>query len=294
VQNFWIFFSIFSLVVVVLAIAVRAGCSKCKATSPCQKQEPAGDGSEETNQRRRREEGGLARMSLESDPNKTSEPNSEPPKKNWEAVRHKKFFDLKFSNCVELTLAAALVGIGYLQWTVYRTQARIMTGQLIEMQTTSALTRSQTAAKLKLSFDFRADVVDNEITIWRITPGWTNGGQSDAKDFSGWDAIRGLTAEEEKTFDYKSPASAGTPIAFGPGEAISQATRILNRAQADSAFRGEVKMILWGYVEWKDIFFPISPQHYKYWCFKLNPEIVGGHMVISLPEVYRADCNQSQ
>jgi len=52
-----------------------------------------------------------------------------PPKRNWEAARREHFFDLKFSHYVELILTAILVGIGYLQYTVYTRQAGIMDTQ---------------------------------------------------------------------------------------------------------------------------------------------------------------------
>jgi hypothetical protein len=49
-----------------------------------------------------------------------------PPKRNWEATRKERFFDLKFSHYVEIILTFALVGIAYFQYTVYERQAVIM------------------------------------------------------------------------------------------------------------------------------------------------------------------------
>lgn len=52
-----------------------------------------------------------------------------PPKRNWEAIRKDKWFDLKLSHYVEVGLTAVLVWIGYLQYKVYTRQAGIMQQQ---------------------------------------------------------------------------------------------------------------------------------------------------------------------
>jgi hypothetical protein len=55
--------------------------------------------------------------------------NNKPPKRDWEAVRRDRFFDLKFSHYIEIGLTAALVGIAYFQYQVYTRQAGIMDAQ---------------------------------------------------------------------------------------------------------------------------------------------------------------------
>jgi hypothetical protein len=52
-----------------------------------------------------------------------------PPKPNWEAVRTERFIDLKFSHYIEIILTIALVGIAYLQYSVYARQAAMMDTQ---------------------------------------------------------------------------------------------------------------------------------------------------------------------
>ena len=73
-------------------------------------------------------------MSSVNGPKPKPEENAKPPKRNWEATRKERFFDLKFSHYVELILTAILVGVGYLQFEVYTRQAGIMEQQTIISQ----------------------------------------------------------------------------------------------------------------------------------------------------------------
>lgn len=74
-------------------------------------------------------------MSDLGEPDPSEGGNGKPPKRHWEATRKERFFDLKFSHYIEILLTTALVGIAYVQYTVYRRQAGIMQTQADIAQT---------------------------------------------------------------------------------------------------------------------------------------------------------------
>jgi hypothetical protein len=86
-------------------------------------------------------------------------PNDKPPDRHWEAVPKERFIDLKFSHYVEIILTLALVGIAYLQYTVYQRQtvimdeqARISTRQLNAMEIDKRPWIKATVSMRELSF----------------------------------------------------------------------------------------------------------------------------------------------
>lgn len=72
--------------------------------------------------------------------------NDKPPKRHWEATRKERFVDLKFSHYLEILLTLALVGIAYLQYTVYTRQAGIMQAQADIADTQNRLTTENSRA----------------------------------------------------------------------------------------------------------------------------------------------------
>jgi hypothetical protein len=65
-------------------------------------------------------------------PNTQTKKSDKPPKRYWKATES--FIDLKFSHYVQIVLTVALLGVAATQAWVYFKQAKIMRGQLNQMQ----------------------------------------------------------------------------------------------------------------------------------------------------------------
>lgn len=112
-----------------------------------------------------------------------------PPKRNWEAVRNEKWFDLKLSHFIEVVLTAVLVWIGYLQYTVYSRQAAIM-----DKQANIALSQNeitvQSSRAIVYAKDVRVEKKDGPTpgrpgqfeAYWWFSPVIENGGSTTTKN----------------------------------------------------------------------------------------------------------------
>jgi hypothetical protein len=168
-------------------------------------------------------------------------------------------------------------------------QLAVMRNQLQEMQNQSAVTKSQMRANFRLILD---RITDRD--GWRVTPGLYNTGETEALSFRGWDDSDFFNALPEDNFDFTRPRKnwifpSGISVARGDRRLLT--TVFISKEQAGKILRGEGYFIVWGRVDYRDVF--EADRHY-YFCNIVAPKMVDGNSIdISFP-FYRNECNSSQ
>jgi hypothetical protein len=105
-----------------------------------------------------------------------------PPKRKWDATRKDRFFDLKFSHYVEILLTAALVGIAYFQYTVYKRQAGIMQSQAdIATEQNKISMEAQRAFLFVKETPWAGTKDDAGNAVWNLLVAWENNGTTQPK-----------------------------------------------------------------------------------------------------------------
>jgi hypothetical protein len=185
----------------------------------------------------------------------------------------------RFSVTGLATLALAIATI-FLAWDAHQ-RLPILSGQLQEMQTDSIIKKNEIRARIQRN-------TTTEITATGLAEatGLINIGKSDAQYFTGWNDIRFFEPEAADRFDFgKNPDD--------PSETISLPTQEIVTNDVRRAMNKEGVIIHWGYIEYRDIF-PESPVHYLHWCMLLNFHPTGnGQFTLTLPILYKAECNTS-
>jgi hypothetical protein len=178
-------------------------------------------------------------------------------------------------------------------------QYLVTNGQLVEMRDQSTLTRQQLRARIRLEFAQLAgsDKSDKAIDLWGITPNWQNGGNTEANNFSGWVSKQLFVPDAARDFDFRRRppvAEEAVPSTITQGSGIQQGTRVVSQDEMEKASAGAGNLIIWGYVEYTDVFFPTTNWHHVYYCNKAVPYSVGppNMFAFSFP-LYRKECNYS-
>jgi hypothetical protein len=165
-------------------------------------------------------------------------------------------------------------------------------GQLTEMQTDSAIRRSELAATMRLEIDRRQNA-----GTWGITSLWMNIGKTNALNFMGWEDFKIFRTKEDyvmltPAYILKTPPDKSKIWASNftiiPNSPVSPYTKALPEQDAwDITYGKNTFALLWGYVEYTDIF----GDFYTIWyCDFFNFTLVGQELCMNLPHAFAAEC----
>jgi hypothetical protein len=168
-------------------------------------------------------------------------------------------------------------GFTYNQWQVMR-------GQLEEMKTASTIIRAQLRAKLKVAM-----LAEPMQEGWFMTPTITNAGQTEAKNLSSWDDGGFYTSDAPQDYNFiqiRGSKRSSISHSVAQGEQLQQPSIIISNDDVRKCVGGEGKFIVWGYLEYGDVFDKIHHEHY---CFNVIPNGAGDFAF----KLYRQQCNSS-
>ena len=156
---------------------------------------------------------------------------------NWTAI----------ATCVIAIATVASLTVAFWQWTA-------INGQLTEMKFQSDVTRTQIKATMKLEYVKHA----NPNQGWYITPSWQNVGATDAKEFDGWVTSHlFIPVTVPDNFDFlqiPSSADKGFPTTIPTRDSNSLFSQHLSTSDMAKMEANAGLFIIWGYVEYKDVF----------------------------------------
>jgi hypothetical protein len=180
---------------------------------------------------------------------------------------------------IALAAVATIIyaGFTYNQWQVMR-------GQLDEMKTTSTITKLQLRAKMKMVMTPEA-AQDG----WFITPTITNTGPTEAKNLLSWDDGEFFASDAPRDYNFTEIRGSKKPSishSVAQGEQLQQPSIFISRDDVKKCIGGEGRFIVWGYLEYGDMFDKIHHEHY---CVITIPNADGGFAF----KLYRQECNSS-
>jgi hypothetical protein len=192
-------------------------------------------------------------------------------------------------------LTAALVAVAAAQFYTGEGQLRVTQGQLDEMRNQRLATTAQMRANLRRENPTMTPIGEGGKMIgpaenlagWEVSPNWKNVGSTNAQDFLGWFDIRAfdpspgqrVTAADCPQLLEPSP-SPGRLIVV-PGIGVSHLAKPLRIGDVVKAKEGTKYILMWGHIEYKDIF-PDTPVHHDDWCVAVIPNDLQ-RSVFSLP-----------
>jgi hypothetical protein len=123
--------------------------------------------------------------------------------------------------------------------------------------------------------------IGEPIVGFELSPYWDNRGGTEARGFRGWFDIKtfNIGAVRPRKLSSKDcpPATAPDPlpgemvITSGRGETLLAKFLSISDAQASTGDGASKFILMWGHAEWKDIFFPETPNHSDDWCVSVAP-----------------------
>jgi hypothetical protein len=153
--------------------------------------------------------------------------------------------------------AAAVVGAAAIiigNWDA-SDQRRIMTDQVREMQTQSAIQRAEIKATLRVMLE-----PIQQVDGFGISPVWINSGKSDATGVRGWQniALIPLIPGTLDSYDFltepkESHMSVEGTVILG-GDTIVWVTQKITNQQASEVAAKRIFPVMYGYIEYRDIF----------------------------------------
>lgn len=162
-------------------------------------------------------------------------------------------------------------------------QWSVMQGQLNEMVAARKTTIAQIRASLRWTdpqitpFDSSniPASVGEVISYWEISPGWTNGGSTDAIDYAAWFDIAPIPTPKHVLTESdcpqpKQPEQRSPGLVVHAGKGMTELAKKLSSADAASAVQGTNVILLVGHMEYRDIF-PDTEMHSADWCITLLP-----------------------
>jgi hypothetical protein len=152
-----------------------------------------------------------------------------------------------------------------------------------------SIMKSQLRANLKIRIENYALNKDNQIIGWLFTPVWTNAGGTEAIKASGWDDIEFFDSGIPSDFDFLNQRHPGspTPITVPQGDEVMQPTKSLTADNMKQIIDQKGYAIIWGYMEYGDVF-PNTTGHHVHYCLRVFPANIGA--VVSFP-LYGRECN---
>ena len=146
-----------------------------------------------------------------------------------------------------------LVVLAVVTALIFQGQLGAMQGQLREMQTDNTIRQFEIRADLQLSLQRS---IEGRTLL--VTPKWTNIGKSDAYNVSAWADMKHFTSLEElnkETFLDEPPQEGMTRRGnIIQGDALTLITKIITPQQADDFVDQKGATVIYGYVEYLDIF----------------------------------------
>jgi hypothetical protein len=225
---------------------------------------------------------------MATEPKNERQHQSKPPRRNWNATVR--------PHWIELLLAAMLVIVGASQVGIYFRQASIMDNQADIARQQLAIAENQ--IRPRIVFEPHVSE-DNTHTFWRITPTWTNKGQSDAVTFEAWGSLDFFTpnlAPSGKTLaatPFQAYQNSTGKKVIPADEGITFQSRDVTMKQAEDQFNGRLVILMWGYTRWQDPT-PKSPVHSRRWCYRINFTMFDGKLAMKLPQFYDPECNRTE
>jgi hypothetical protein len=199
-----------------------------------------------------------------------------------------------------ITLAAALFTFalaGFSAWQVAETRrtygpikesADAAKAQSEANRDQVAILKSQLRANLKVRIESATINQDSKPVAWIFTPVWTNAGGTDAVQASGWDDIEFFDSAIPDSFDFLTARHPpGQAISVTQGDEFMQPTKSLSAEQVQKIIDQKGNAIIWGHIEYGDVF-PKSPRHHIHYCLRVFPANIG--TLISFP-LYKSECN---
>ena len=196
-----------------------------------------------------------------------------------------------------------------LAWLVFKGQLHVFEKQLAEMQKVYgpikgsadaakaqseanrdqvAILKNQLRANLKVRIERATINQDSKPVVWIFTPVWTNAGGTDAVQATGWDDIEFFDSEISDSFDFLTARHpSGQTISVPQGDEFMQQTKSLSAEQIQKIIDQKGSAIIWGYMEYGDVFLK-SPRHHIHYCLRVFPANIG--TLISFP-LYKPECN---
>ena len=195
-------------------------------------------------------------------------------------------------NKYERRIAQWTVVVG--SFTALLSTDRAIHGELIEMQNQSAVTHNQLKANFGLTIaNYTINGTDGKTLAWIFTPVWKNSGGTEALRAHGWVDIQFFARDASDIFDFLLPRfDIPNPPFFTSvpqGNEFMHPTRSLSGEEMKSIADGKGKGIIWGHLEYNDVF-PNTKTHHVHYCLNIFPANVGN--LTSFP-LYRPECNFS-
>jgi hypothetical protein len=183
---------------------------------------------------------------------------------------------------------AALVFVAIVTGVIFWRQLGVMQGQLDEAKKQRLITIAQTRANLQRDVSVNAITQDKKLANagesiggFAISPYWTNVGSTDALDYRGWFDIRAfdIGPKVPRQITSKDCPPIVTPDPFPDGNVIIHGGRSIQLAKSlsfeDAAAavgdKASKFTLMWGHVEYRDIYFPETPLHSDDWCVSVSP-----------------------
>ena len=179
-----------------------------------------------------------------------------------------------FGTCV------ALIAV-YISHRDSSDQIVALSGQLEEMKNQRLLTIAQQRANLRREQPLITPIAEGgkdatsgaKVIGWDFSPAWKNISSTIAKDFRGWFDIRTFNDDVDTE---KYPGVGNCPpfenneqwqegIIVQPGGGKTLVAKFLPVRDAIKAMSGKKYTLMWGHIEYRDIF-PDSPLHHEDWC----------------------------
>jgi hypothetical protein len=167
-------------------------------------------------------------------------------------------------------------------------QVQAMRDQLAEAKRQRAITIAQTRANI-LRTDISVTPINDrgtfaatgdKITSWAISPVYANAGPTDAEDYRAWFEIKTfiitsphkVTASECPTSILPKSINGGV---FQRNAKITESAKFVSATDILNVTQGGAYILMWGHLEYKDIYYLETPFHYEDWCVVVVPNDPG-------------------
>ena len=178
-----------------------------------------------------------------------------------------------------------LVVVNVATAVVFWRQLNVMQGQLDEAKSATLISESQLRANLRhdatkltpVSQDGRPNNATNRVlAAWSVNPVWTNVGGTSALDYRGWFDIK-IAAPHPGTPVSAADCPKPTPpeplqeaTSISPGGSTTHLAKIILLNDVMKARDNQVNILLYGHVEYRDIF-EGTRMHHEDWCIAVLP-----------------------
>ena len=183
-----------------------------------------------------------------------------------------------YTGVLAVATVLLVVATGISTYFLWRSDVGVE-GQLGEMQQQRLLTITQIRANLRREqptyFQIREDGElrgpGDKLGGFAISPNWKNIGSTNAVEYRGWFNLRTFSHGGQHTVTVKDCPELPAPIPLPeglvvlPGGPISQLARTFSLADAVEAKSQTKYILLWGHIEYRDIY-PDTPTYHDDWC----------------------------